>query len=262
MTGHTSRPSQVLAARGMTKRFGSVDALRGVDIEVHARSVVALLGDNGAGKSTLLKIIAGVYQPDEGEIWFESRRVNISSPKAATSLGIETVYQDLALCDNLDVVKNLFLGRERRVPDIPWLGRFLATERMRQESARALARLGVELPALSTPVGTLSGGQRQAVAVARAGLWGSRRVMLDEPTAALGAKQSANVHDLIRRMRNQGGGIVLVTHNLVDAFALADRMVVLRHGRRVATLEPSRTSPDEVVAVIMGSTSAMSGIAS
>jgi D-xylose transport system ATP-binding protein len=162
----------VLAARGISKRFGWVRALSDVSIEVYEGSVVALLGDNGAGKSTLLKIIAGVHQPDEGEIWFASRHVNIASPKIASNLGIETVYQDLALCDNLDVVENLFLGRERRWPDLPLLGRFLAGERMRRESAEALALLGVRLPSLAMRVGALSGGQRQAIAVARAGMWG------------------------------------------------------------------------------------------
>ncbi len=261
MTGAADRQSPVLRACGIAKRFGLVHALRDVDLDVHAGAVTALLGDNGAGKSTLLKIIAGAYQPDEGEIWFGSRRVDIASPGDATALGIETVYQDLALCDNLDVVKNLFLGRERRVPDIRGLRRFLASERMREESAEALALLGVRLPSLSTRVGALSGGQRQAVAVARAVMWGSRLVMLDEPTASLGVEQSANVHKLIRRMREQGVGIVLVTHNLADAFALADQLVVLRQGRRVATLDPRRTTPDEVVGVIMGSASAVGGTA-
>jgi D-xylose transport system ATP-binding protein len=251
----------VLAARGISKRFGWVRALSDVSIEVYEGSVVALLGDNGAGKSTLLKIIAGVHQPDEGEIWFASRHVNIGSPKIASNLGIETVYQDLALCDNLDVVENLFLGRERRWPDLPLLGRFLAGERMRRESAEALALLGVRLPSLAMRVGALSGGQRQAIAVARAGMWGARLVMLDEPTAALGVKQAARVHNLIRRLRERGVGIVLVTHNLPDAFALADQLVVLRQGQLVATLDPSRTTPGKVIGVIMGDTSATGTIA-
>ena len=192
-----SRP--LLEARGVTKRFGQVEALKGVDIEVHAGSVVALLGDNGAGKSTFVKIIAGVHQPDSGEIWFDRQKVNITSPKVASSLGIETVYQDLALCDNLSVVQNLFLGRERRMPDMPWLGRFLASDRMEKEASQVFAQLGVGLPSLSIRIGAMSGGQRQAVAVARAVIWGSRLVMLDEPTAALGVQQTANVHKLIRR---------------------------------------------------------------
>ena len=225
---------------------------KGVDIEVHAGSVVALLGDNGAGKSTFVKIIAGVHQPDSGEIWFDRQRVNITSPKVASSLGIETVYQDLALCDNLSVVRNLFLGRERRTPDMPWVGRFLASDRMEREASQVFAQLGVELPSLSTRIGAMSGGQRQAVAIARAVIWGSRLVMLDEPTAALGVQQTANVHKLIRRLRDQGAGIVLITHNLVDAFALADLPFVLRHGRRVARIDPKRSTPDEVIGAITG----------
>ena len=225
---------------------------KGVDIEVHAGSVVALLGDNGAGKSTFVKIIAGVHQPDSGEIWFDRQRVNITSPKVASSLGIETVYQDLALCDNLSVVQNLFLGRERRTPDMPWVGRFLASDRMEREASQVFAQLGVELPSLSTRIGAMSGGQRQAVAIARAVIWGSRLVMLDEPTVALGVQQTANVHKLIRRLRDQGAGIVLITHNLVDAFALADLLFVLRHGRRVARIDPKRSTPDEVIGAITG----------
>jgi D-xylose transport system ATP-binding protein len=251
----TSEP--LLDVRGVVKHFGRVQALAGVDLEVHPGSIVALLGDNGAGKSTLVKIIAGVYQPDAGEIRFAGRRVHISSPKDASALGIETVYQDLALCDNLNVVQNLFLGRERRTPALPFINRFLDNRRMRQEAEAVVTQLGTRLPSLSTQIGAMSGGQRQAVAVARAVIWGSRLVVLDEPTAALGVQQTANVHNLIKRLRDKGVAIVLITHNLVDAFALADCMVVLRLGRRIAIMDPQRNTPDEVVGAITGSTLAM-----
>jgi D-xylose transport system ATP-binding protein len=247
----------LLDVRGVVKHFGRVQALAGVDMEVHPGSIVALLGDNGAGKSTLVKIIAGVYQPDAGEIRFAGRRVHIDSPKDASALGIETVYQDLALCDNLSVVQNLFLGRERRMPDLPFINRFLDNRRMRQEAETVVAQLGTRLPSLSTQIGAMSGGQRQAVAVARAVIWGSRLVLLDEPTAALGVQQTANVHNLIKRLRDKGVAIVLITHNLVDAFALADSMVVLRLGRRIAIMDAKRNTPDEVVGAITGSTLAM-----
>ena len=243
----------LLDVRGVSKRFGRVHALTGVDFQVHAGSIVGLLGDNGAGKSTLVKIIAGVHPPDDGEIWFDGREVTVSSPRAASELGIETVYQDLALCDNLNVVQNLFLGRERRTPAIPLLDRFLDSRRMQREAADVVSQLGTTLPSLTTQIGALSGGQRQAVAVARAVIWGSRLVLLDEPTAALGVQQAANVHRLVKRLREQGVGVVLITHNLVDAFALADRFVVLRHGRKVAEMEPGQSTPDEVVGAITGS---------
>jgi D-xylose transport system ATP-binding protein len=251
----------LLEVRGIAKRFGRVQALNGVDFHVDAASVVALLGDNGAGKSTLVKTIAGVHPPDAGEIWFDGRRVSIPSPRAASELGIETVYQDLALCDNLNVVQNLFLGRERRAPNVPVLDRFLDRRRMRREAEEVVARLGTRLPSLSNQIGALSGGQRQAVAVARAVIWGSRLVMLDEPTAALGVQQTANVHKLIERLREKGIGVVLITHNLVDAFALADRFVVLRQGRKIAEMDPKASTPDEVVGAITGSALAAKGAA-
>jgi D-xylose transport system ATP-binding protein len=242
----------ILEVRGLTKRFGRVQALNGVDFEAHAGSVVALLGDNGAGKSTLIKTIAGVYQPDGGEIWFDGRKVSVPSPRAASDLGIETVYQDLALCDNLNVIQNLFLGRERRTPNIPFLDRFLDHRRMRKEAADVIQQLGSNLPSLFNQIGALSGGQRQAVAVARALIWGSKLVMLDEPTAALGVQQTANVQSLVRRLRDRGVGVVLITHNLVDAFALADRIVVLRQGVKIAEMDPQTTTPEAVVGAITG----------
>lgn len=242
----------LLDVRGVTKRFGSVQALRGVDLRVHAAEVVALLGDNGAGKSTLIKTISGVHQPDAGEIRFLGEAVHIASPRAASALGIETVYQDLALCDNLTVVQNLFLGRERRLFG-GWLLRWIPARRQMLEQAGDVVRqLGTTLPSLQSQVGTMSGGQRQAIAVARAIVWGSRLIILDEPTAALGVEQTANVHRVIRRLRQNGLGVILITHNMQDAFALADRIVVMRQGRNIAELDPRTSTPDIVVSAITG----------
>lgn len=244
---------RVLDARGISKRFGRVQALAGVDMDVRAGSVLALLGDNGAGKSTLVKIIAGVHQPDSGEISVTGETVRIASPRHASEFGIETVYQDLALCDNLNVVQNLFLGRERRRGRNP-IGRlFLNRRAMESEAGKAFGILGVRIPDFRSQVSTLSGGQRQAVAIARAIVWKSRIVMFDEPTAALGVEQTENVHCLIRRLRDQGVGVVLITHNMIDVFALADRLIVLRRGRRIAEMDPAQCSPNDVVAAITGS---------
>ena len=243
----------LLETKSLFKSFGSVQALNGVDLRVHAGSVLALLGDNGAGKSTLVKIIAGVHQADSGEIWKDGSRIRISSPRDASAAGIETVYQDLALCDNLNVIQNLFLGRERRLNGNVSTRMFLDRRNMRSEAERAFEILGTRIPSLNSQISTLSGGQRQAVAIARAIVWKSRVVMFDEPTAALGVEQTANVHDLIKRLRGQGIGIVLVTHNMVDVFALADRVDVLRQGRKVAEMDPRMCTPEDVVGAITGS---------
>ena len=243
---------RILDARGISKRFGRIQALAGVDMDVRAGSVVALLGDNGAGKSTLVKIISGVHQPDSGKVFVNGRSVNLASPRSASEIGIETVYQDLALCDNLTVVQNLFLGRETRGSNP--VGRlFLNRPSMESEAENAFATLGIRIPDLRSQVSTLSGGQRQAVAIARAIVWKSRIVVLDEPTAALGVEQTGNVHRLVRRLRNQGVGVVLITHNIADVFALADRMIVLRRGKRVAEMDPGACTPDDVVGKITGS---------
>ena len=246
---------QLLETRKLTKRFGRVQALNGVDLVVRAGSVLALLGDNGAGKSTLVKIVSGVHQPDAGEILFDGERIEIPSPRHASVAGIETVYQDLALCDNLNVIQNLFLGRERRQQGNPILRSFLDRNSMQSEAARAFDILGIRIPSLSSQISTLSGGQRQAVAIARAIVWRSRVVMFDEPTAALGVEQTENVHRLIGRLRDQGVGVLLITHNMVDVFALADRAIVLRQGRRIAEMDPRTCTPDDVVGAITGSVS-------
>jgi ABC-type sugar transport system, ATPase component len=225
-----------------------VSALSGVEFTARAGEVTALVGDNGAGKSTLIKAIAGVHRIDAGEILLDGAAIQLSSPRDATDHGIETVYQDLALCDNLDVAANLYLGRElhRRRSFL------LDGEAMEARSAEVISELGARLPSFDVLVSALSGGQRQAVAVSRAALWGSRVVLLDEPTAALGVTQTAMVYDLIRSLRDKGLAIVIVSHNLADVFALADRIVVLRLGRNAGEFVPGESSPEAVVAAITG----------
>ncbi len=244
-----------LALTGISKHFGSVVALDNVDFEVYPGEVVALVGDNGAGKSTLIKIIAGVYQPNAGMITFDGRAVHLSSPQAASALGIATVYQDLALCDNLDVVANLFLGRERASAPLAGPLRQLSEEAMERQAIDVLHSLSVNLPSVHRPVAELSGGQRQSIAVSRAVLWGSKVVLLDEPTAALGVEQTALVQQLIVRLRERGLGVVIISHNLADVFKVADRIIVLRLGRRVGTFQRRATTPEEVVAAITGGVS-------
>jgi ABC-type sugar transport system ATPase subunit len=222
-------PEPLLQLRGISKHFGAVQALIGVDLDVPSGHVTALCGDNGAGKSSLIKVIAGITPPDEGEIIWAGRRVHIRTPKDAAALGIETVYQDLALADNLDIVENMFLGRERR------RGPFLDEDSMERSAADTLASLNVTtVRSIHQPVATLSGGQRQAVAVARAVMWNSKLVMLDEPTAALGVAQTQMVLALIRRLKDQGLAVMVISHNLNDVFEAADLIAILRLGRLVA----------------------------
>jgi D-xylose transport system ATP-binding protein len=236
-----------LLMRSIHKSFGAVYALNDVDFEVYGGEVVGLVGDNGAGKSTLIKVIAGVGPPDSGEIFVEGQPVKITSPQAATRLGIETVYQDLALCDNLDVVANLFLGREEFS-----VMRFLKEIEMEQRGLAVLHTLDVKIPSLRSPVASLSGGQRQSIAVSKAILRNARIVLLDEPTAALGVAQTRQVLDLIRRLRDQGLAVVVISHNLADVFEVVDRVIVLRLGRRVATFDIKSTTPERVIATITG----------
>jgi D-xylose transport system ATP-binding protein len=238
--------------RQISKRFGAVQALADVEFEVYPAEVVGLVGDNGAGKSTLVKIVAGVYSPDAGEYRYAGRVVSVNSPREATSLGIETVYQDLALCDNLDVVANLFLGRERVQPIVPRLVAAIDEIGMEREALRVIDDLRVHILSVRARVATLSGGQRQSVAVARAVMWNSRVVLLDEPTAALGVEQTRQVKALIQRLRERGLGVVVISHNLADVFDVADRIVVLRLGRRAATFDTHTANPEQVVAAITG----------
>ncbi len=241
----------ILEMRGTSKRFGAVQALSDVDFEVFPGEVVGLVGDNGAGKSTLVKIISGAYRADSGQYLFDGREVSVTSPKAATALGIETVYQDLALCDNLDVVANLYLGRERMEASLPGVSTMNEVA-MEQDASRIVSELHVHIPSIRSKVATLSGGQRQSVAVSRAVMWNSKVVLLDEPTAALGVEQTRQVKELIRRLRDRGLGVVVISHNLADVFDVSDRIVVLRLGRRVATFDTHATNAERVVGAITG----------
>ena len=242
----------ILEMKGISKRFGAVQALSEVDFEVYPHEVVGLVGDNGAGKSTLVKIIAGTYPPDSGEYFFEGKEVVVDNPRQATDLGIQTVYQDLALCDNLDVVANLYLGREETQAFIPGLYNPIDEITMEQRALHFIQDLHVTIPSLRSRIATLSGGQRQSVAVARAVMWNSKVVLLDEPTAALGVEQTKQVKQLILRLREQGLGVVVISHNLADIFDVSDRIVVLRLGKRVATFKTHVSNPEQVVAAITG----------
>jgi D-xylose transport system ATP-binding protein len=242
----------LLALEGVSKRFGPVQALEGVDFEVRGGEVVALVGDNGAGKSTLVKSIAGIHGTDEGRFMFEGREVKISSPSDAVALGIATVYQDLALCDNLDVVANLFLGQEMIGTGVGALTRQLDETAMEHRSHELLEQFAVTIPSVRSEVGGLSGGQRQQVAVARSLLGEPKVVLLDEPTAALGVAQTATVLDLIKRLRERGLGVVVISHNLADVFAVADRIFVLRLGRPAGIFDVHETNREDVVAAITG----------
>ena len=247
-----------LELRGVSKSFGSVQALIDVDFSVRTGEVMALVGDNGAGKSTLIKAVAGIYPIDSGEILFEGHPVTIHGPKDAARLGIEIVYQDLALCDNLDVVQNMYLGREEHDA----IGR-LREPVMETRTAETLSSLSVTtIKSIRLKVAGLSGGQRQSVAVARAVMWNSRLVILDEPTAALGVAQTRQVLDLVARLAEQGLAVVIISHNLHDIFEVATRITVLRLGRNVAEFERAKTTQQEVVsAITAGVPTKVSGIA-
>src|SRR6059058_883608 len=248
----------LLQLQNITKTFGSVQALDDVDFEVRAGEVMALVGDNGAGKSTLVKCIAGTHSADGGTVVFEGKPVSIHSPKDAARLGIEVVYQDLALCDNLDVVQNMYLGREASRFQI------LNEATMEQHTYETLKSLAVTtIKSIRQPVATLSGGQRQSVAVARAVMWNSKLVILDEPTAALGVAQTEQVLALVRRLGEQGLAVVLISHNMHDIFETADRITVLRLGRNVGIFERRTTTQQEVVqAITAGVPTKVSGIPS
>ena len=252
MNANGSTP--VLALKGVSKSFGPVQALSDVDFEVHPGEVVALVGDNGAGKSTLVKTIAGIHPADQGTICFEGQEVTITSPTDAVSLGIATVYQDLALCDNLDVVENLFLGREETGEGPARVVRQLDEVGMEKQTGELLENLAVTITDVRAEVGTMSGGQRQQVAIARSLLGEPKLVMLDEPTAALGVRQTAQVLELVKRLRDRGYGVLVISHNLADVFAVADRIFVLRLGKKAGDFVASDSSQDEVVAAITGAT--------
>jgi len=246
------KPKPILELRKISKKFGAVQALSEVDFEVYPDEVIGLVGDNGAGKSTLVKVIAGTYQPDSGQYIFEGKEVTVNTPRDATDLGIQTVYQDLALCDNLDVVANLYLGREEMQPVVPGVFKAIDELTMEKKARQFINELHVRIPSIRSRIATLSGGQRQSVAVARAVMWNSKVVLLDEPTAALGVEQTQQVKDLIVRLREQGLGVVVISHNLADVFDVSDRIIVLRLGKRVSTFQTHTTNSEQVVAAITG----------
>ncbi|MEN3203189.1 MAG: ATP-binding cassette domain-containing protein [Atribacterota bacterium] len=239
----------ILSLRGISKYFGGVHALEDVDFDVYPQEIVALVGDNGAGKSTLVKIIAGVHRPTKGHIFFQGQPVEIHSPHDAQALGIEIVYQELALIETRDVPANFFLGRE---PVKGRLGIFVDRRKMVEDTVRTLRELGIELPYLRSPVRYLSGGQRQALAIGRVMPWGGKIIIMDEPTAALGVKESRRVLDLILRLKEKGCSVIVISHNMRHVFNVADRIVVLRGGRKVGDKKKSETTPDEIVKLIVG----------
>jgi ABC-type sugar transport system ATPase subunit len=236
-----------IQGRGLSKSFGHVRALQDVDIDIYDKEVFAIVGDNGAGKSTLTKILSGVHQPDKGEITVGQQPVRINDPHKARELGIATVYQNLALVDVRNVAENLYLGRE------PTRWRFFVDRRkMIADAQKAIADLRVHIPSLTTEVGQLSGGQRQSIAIGRATSQQSRIIIMDEPTAALGVKESRKVLDLILRLKAGGHGVVVISHNMRHVFSVADRILVLRHGRVAGVRSKSETTPDEIVKLIVG----------
>jgi D-xylose transport system ATP-binding protein len=246
----------LLELRGVDKSFGPVQVLHGVNLKVFPGQVTALVGDNGAGKSTLVKTVAGIYHADAGEFFFEGKPVTFNGPKDAASLGIEVVYQDLALCDNLDIVQNMFLGREAKTPT-----HLLDELTMEDRARQTLASLSVRtVKSVRQSVASLSGGQRQTVAIAKAVLWNSRVVLLDEPTAALGVAQTRQVLDLVRRLADQGLGVVLISHNMNDVFEVSDRITALFLGRVAADLKTSETNNSQIVELITSGRSGSIGI--
>ena len=248
-----SAPAAILEARGLVKSYGQVVALDGADIELYPGEILAIIGDNGAGKSTLIKALSGAIHPDDGEISLDGVPVHFRSPRDARRAGIETVYQDLAVAPALDIASNIFLGREvrRRGPQGGVL-RMLNKRAMRREATRHFAELRIGIRSMAQPVENLSGGQRQGVAVARAATWARRVVIMDEPTAALGVKETRQVLDLIQRVRERGLPVILISHDMPHVFELADRIQIMRLGKRVATVTPETHSMPEAVAIMTG----------
>jgi ABC-type sugar transport system ATPase subunit len=241
-----------LSIRHMTKRFGGLTAVKNVSWEIYPGEVVALLGDNGAGKSTLIKCISGVHRAEEGEIFFNGQRCQFARPVDARRAGIETIYQDLALANNLDVPANIFLGRERKRSYLGGLVRTLDELAMQNESQAALNALEIHFPTLLQPIENLSGGQRQAVAIARAVYWKAQLMIMDEPTNNLGVPEQKKVLGLIRKLRDQGVPVILITHTLPDVFAVSDRIIVMHRGRKVTEKRASETNTTELVQYMVG----------
>jgi ABC-type sugar transport system ATPase subunit len=240
----------ILQVQSVSKRFGGVHALENVSVDLFPGEVLALAGDNGAGKSTLIKIISGVHHPDEGKIWYDGKEVTFENPQKAREQGIETIYQDLALADNLDVGANVFLGREpmKRVFGLPVLDR----KKMRTEAADALRVLDIRINRFDLPLRSMSGGQRQAVAIGRAIHWNAKVLIMDEPTAALGVPEQRKVIALIKSLKQSGVGVIFISHNLIDIFAVSDRIVVLRRGKKVGETATQATNSDEIVRWMVG----------
>jgi fructose transport system ATP-binding protein len=251
-----STPEPVLQARGIVKRFGHVTALSGADFDLYPGEVLAVIGDNGAGKSTLIKVLSGALVPDEGEIRLDGEVVHFRTPLDARRAGIETVYQDLAVAPALDIASNLFLGRElRRRGPLGSVFRMLDKRGMRKQAGEALSELQIGVQSIRVAVENLSGGQRQGVAVARAAAWGRHVVIMDEPTAALGVKETAQVLDLIKRVRERGLPVILISHDMPHVFELADRIHIMRLGKRAAVVTPKSHSMPEAVAIMTGAAS-------
>ena len=249
----SSAAAPLLEAQGLVKRFGHVTALAGADFDLLPGEISAIIGDNGAGKSTLIKALSGALQPDAGEIRLDGEHASFRSPRDARQVGIETVYQDLAVAPALDIASNVFLGREqRRRGALGDVLRLLDKRAMRREAERHFAELGIRVQSMTSPVEGLSGGQRQGVAVARAAAWARRLVIMDEPTAALGVKETGQVLDLIRRVRERGLPVILISHDMPHVFELADRIHIMRLGRRVDVVTPRTHTMPEAVAIMTG----------
>ena len=242
----------ILQLHGISKRFGAVQALEDVDFEVYLGEAVGLVGDNGAGKSTLVKVISGVHPPDTGKVFFDGHEVTINSPRDSTNLGIETVYQDLALCDNLNVVANLYVGRELKKTVLPGLLHRLDEIAMEKNTIRLLNELHIPIPSVRNLIASMSGGQRQSVAVTRAIMWDCKIALLDEPTAALGVEQTRQVKNLILKLKERNLGVVVISHNLAEILNITNQIIVLRLVRRVATFDTKSIRPEQVVAAITG----------
>ena len=244
--------SYILETRDIVRHYGQVEALRGCNFNVKAGEVTALIGDNGAGKSTLVRILSGTEQPDSGQIILDGKSVVLNTPADARLLGIETVFQDLALCPHLNAVQNMYLGREIKREGL--LGRlgFLNKEEMSQGSEEAFRNLGATVRSLKASVGSMSGGQRQSIAVARSAAWASKVLFFDEPTAALGVVQKKNVLNLVRRVRDKGIGVVFISHSMPEVLEISDRIQVMRHGRVIADYQSSQTNLEELVGAMTG----------
>lgn len=241
----------LLELKNLTKRFGGLVAVNNVSMEIKEGEVVGLLGDNGAGKSTLIKMVSGVYRPDEGQIFFKGKEVKIDSTRKALSIGIETLYQDLSLAENLNAYSNIFLGREKLKKILKFIN-ILDHDYMLKESKKVLDRLEIEIPSLRNRIKVLSGGQRQAVAISRSIYWDAKLLIMDEPTAALGVAEQKKVLELVLKLKSQGIGIIIISHQLYDVFSVADRLVIMRRGEKVGERNTEETTPDEIVSLIVG----------